>query len=73
MITTAIGSSTSGTASWRVASMPSRTGVLGPAELENPTRHRDGDPVSGKVTDEREHHSPGRFAWDRYAAARRST
>jgi hypothetical protein len=39
--------------------------VLGTAQLEDPTRHRDGDPVAGKVTDEREHHLPGRLDWDR--------
>jgi hypothetical protein len=34
-------------------------------QLEDPARHRDGDPVDGQLTDEREHHFPGRFAWDR--------
>jgi hypothetical protein len=42
-------------------------------DLENPARHRDGDTVAGKVADERVHHFPGSCAWDRYAAARRST
>jgi hypothetical protein len=46
-------------------------------DLENPTRHRDRHPHRGagrgKVTDERVHHFPGRFACDRYAAAGRST
>ena len=45
-----------------------------PGDLEHPTRHRDGDPVDGQLADERVHHfRPGRFACDRYAAARRST
>ena len=43
------------------------------SELEDPARHRDGDPVGGQLADERVHHFPGRFACDRYAAARRST
>lgn len=47
--------------------------VLGAAQREDPARHHDGDPVAGEFTDEREHHFPGRFAWDRYAPARRST
>ena len=47
--------------------------VLLTAQLEDPARHRDGDPVAGQLADEREHHFPGRFAWDGYAAARRST
>src|SRR5215207_7392483 len=43
------------------------------SDLEDPARHRDGDRVIGKLADERVHHFPGRFAWDRYAAARRRT
>lgn len=40
--------------------------VLGLAgELEDPARHRDGDPVGGQLTDERVFHFPGRCAWDR--------
>ncbi len=31
-------------------------------DVEDPARHRDGDPVTGKLTDERVHHFPGRFA-----------
>jgi hypothetical protein len=38
-------------------------------DLEDPARHRDGDPVTGKLTDERVHHFGGRFVWDRSAAA----
>ena len=47
-----------------------------PVQIEHPTRHRHGDPVDGKLADERVHHFPwlpGRFACDRYAAARRRT
>ncbi len=48
--------------------------VIGLAsELEDPTRHRDGNPVRSELAHERVHHFPGRFACDRYAAARRST
>ena len=36
-----------------------------PGDLEHPTRHRDGDPVGGQLTDERVHHFPGRLACDR--------
>ena len=50
---------------------PAVVGLAG--ELEDPARHRDGDPVDGELTDERVHHFPGRFACDRYAAARRRT
>ena len=50
---------------------PAVVGLAG--ELKDPARHRDGDPVGGELTDERVHHFPGRFACDRYAAARRST
>ena len=39
--------------------------VLLATEVEDPARHRDGDPVGGQLADEREHHFPGRFAWDR--------
>ena len=55
------------------------TGLLEPpivrlaCKLQHPTRHRDGDPVGGELTHERVEPFPGRFAWDRYAAARRST
>src|SRR5690606_29847312 len=43
------------------------------SKLEDPARHRDGDTVSSKFTDERVAHFPGRCAWAKYAAARRST
>jgi Helix-turn-helix domain len=43
------------------------------SDLEDPARHRDGDPVAGQLTDERVRHFPGKLACDRYAAARRST
>ena len=42
-------------------------------ELQDPARDRDGDPVAGQLTNERVHHFPGRFACDKYAAARRNT
>src|SRR5690606_11527318 len=42
-------------------------------ELQDPARHRDGNPVSGQLADERVDHFPRRFACDRYAAARRRT
>src|SRR5699024_2418130 len=42
-------------------------------ELEDPARHRDGDTVGGELFHERVVPFPGRFAWDRYAAARRRT
>jgi hypothetical protein len=32
--------------------------VLGSAQVEDRARHRDGDPVDGQLTDEREHHFP---------------
>ena len=34
-------------------------------QLQDPARHRDGDPVDGQLTDERVHHFPGRLACDR--------
>lgn len=43
------------------------------SELEDPTRHRDGDPVVGELFHEWVDPFPGRFACDRYAAARRNT
>jgi hypothetical protein len=45
------------------AGEPPVVGLAG--ELEDPARHRDGDPVGGKLADERVHHFPGRFACDR--------
>jgi hypothetical protein len=40
--------------------------VIGLAsDLEDPARHRDGDPVSGQFKDERVDHFGGRFACDR--------
>ena len=50
---------------------PPVVGLAG--ELEHPARHRDGDPVGGQLADERVDPFPGRFACDRYAAARRRT
>jgi len=43
------------------------------SKLENPTRDRDGDTVGGQLTGERVEPFPGKFACDKYAAARRST
>ncbi|MFC6009942.1 hypothetical protein [Nocardia lasii] len=34
-------------------------------DFQDPARHRDGDPVSGQLTNERVHHFPGRFACDK--------
>jgi hypothetical protein len=45
------------------AGQPPVVGLAG--DHEDPARHRDGDPVGGELTDERVHHFPGRFAWDR--------
>lgn len=42
-------------------------------ELEDPTRHRHRDPCSGELNHERVEPFPGRFACDKYAAARRRT
>ncbi len=42
-------------------------------ELEYPARHCDGDPVGGELSYERVEPFPGRFACERYAAARRRT
>src|SRR5699024_8880623 len=42
-------------------------------ELQDPQGHRDGNVVSGELAHERVPPFPGRFAWDRYAAARRRT
>jgi hypothetical protein len=42
---------------------PPVVGLAG--DLEDPARHRDGDPVGGELTDERVDHFPGRFACDR--------
>ncbi len=46
-------------------------------QAQDPARHRDRHPdagtVRGHLTDEREDYFPGRFACDRYAAARRRT
>ena len=52
-------------------SQPPVIGLAG--ELEYPARHRDGDAVCGELTHERVEPFPGRFACDRYAAARRNT
>ena len=35
------------------------------SDLEYPARHRDGNAVLGQLTNERVHHFPGRFAWER--------
>jgi hypothetical protein len=50
---------------------PAIVGLAG--ELENPARHRDGNPISGELLHERVEPFPGRCACDRYAVARRST
>ena len=50
---------------------PPVVGLAG--ELEHPTRHRHRDPRGGELSHERVEPFPGRFACDRYAAARRST
>src|SRR5690606_37957980 len=50
---------------------PPVVGLAG--ELEHPTRHRHRDPCGGELRHERVEPFPGRFACDRYAAARRST
>ncbi|NMF10273.1 hypothetical protein HF852_11810, partial [Corynebacterium xerosis] len=46
-------------------------------QSQDPARHRDRHPDPGAdrghLLDEREDYFPGRFAWDRYAAARRRT
>ena len=42
---------------------PAVVGLAG--DVQHPARHRDGDPVSGELRDERVDHFPGRFAWDR--------
>lgn len=42
-------------------------------ELQDPARHLDGDTAIGELFHERVHHFPGRWAWDRYAVARRRT
>ena len=39
--------------------------VLLAGDLEDPARHRDGDPVIGQLEVERAPHFLGRFAWDR--------
>jgi hypothetical protein len=44
-----------------------RTPLLGPS---SPAGHRDRNPVSGKVTDQRVFHF-GEISWAKYAAARR--
>ena len=44
-------------------SKPPVVGLAG--KVEDPTRHRDGNTVVGELSDERVHHFPGRFAWDR--------
>src|SRR5699024_1840209 len=50
---------------------PSVVGLAG--ELQHPARQRDGDAVGGELTHERVEPFDGRFACDRYAAARRRT
>src|SRR5690606_3819718 len=50
---------------------PPVVGLAG--ELEHPTRHRHRDPCGGELRHKRVEPFPGRFACDRYAAARRST
>ena len=42
---------------------PAVIGLAG--ELQDPARHRHGDPVGGELTHERVEPFPGRFAWDR--------
>src|SRR5699024_1883256 len=42
-------------------------------ELQDPARHRHGDPIGGELSHERVEPFDGRFACDRYAAARRRT
>jgi hypothetical protein len=42
---------------------PAVIGLAG--ELEDPTRHRDGDPVGGELLHERVEPFPGRLACDR--------
>ena len=42
---------------------PAVIGLAG--ELQDPQRHRDGDPVGGELTHERVEPFPGRFAWER--------
>lgn len=43
------------------------------SKLQNPTRHRHGNPRNGELLRDRVEPFPGRFACDRYAAARRNT
>src|SRR5699024_697928 len=50
---------------------PPVVGLAG--ELQDPARHRHGDPVDGELSHERVEPFDGRFACDRYAAARRRT
>jgi hypothetical protein len=50
---------------------PPVVGLAG--ELQYPARHRDRDSVCGELFHERVEPFPGRFACDRYAAARRNT
>src|SRR5699024_1730396 len=50
---------------------PPVVGLAG--ELQNPARHRNGDSVGGELSHERVEPFDGRFACDRYAAARRRT
>src|SRR5699024_12864434 len=50
---------------------PAVVGLAG--ELQDPQGHRDGDPARGELTHERVELFPGRFAWERKAAARRRT
>ena len=39
--------------------------ILLAAQVEDPARHRHGNPVIGKVTNDREHYFGGRFACDK--------
>src|SRR5699024_9609922 len=50
---------------------PAVVGLAG--ELEHPARHRYGNPVGGELSYERVEPFDGRFACDRYAAARRTS
>lgn len=45
------------------ARQPAVVGLAG--DPEYPARHRDGNPVSGQLADERVHHFPGGFACER--------
>src|SRR5699024_2460367 len=54
--------------------LPTPPAVVGlPGELQDPQGHPDGDTVSGELAQERLEPFPGRFACERYVAARRRT